>query len=262
MWAAIVKKEPSKKKNGTQDVTGGARGPDRHKDREDRGTESSLDVWKIGTQGNMTFENGRWVDKQQQFRYRNHTNRAGIRQCKRQDGKIAVLLGKKRTYTSRFWTYPRKRDNETDEEFQKRTKEEKEKRLHLLFCPEIVEMTVDPTLSREQRVGRFIKFFAENYPDDFSNADDIAVPRYGLYSEYRELKAGETANNVPKFCTFRPEDRQLGLPGLPGGLPAFVMEFRLDLEVEWVKPGVKISIMENFESGTEYLVTDENFDTV
>ena len=105
MWAAIVKKGLSKKKNGTQDVTGGARGPDRHKDREDRGTESSLDVWKIGS--NMTFENGRLVDKQQQFRYRNHTNRAGIRQCKRQDGKIAVLLGKKRTYTSRLRTYPR-----------------------------------------------------------------------------------------------------------------------------------------------------------
>ena len=243
MWAAIVKKGQSKKKNGTQDDTGGA-----------RGSESSLDVWKIGTQGKLTFENDRLVDKQQQFKYRIHTNRAGIRQCKRQDGKIAVLLGKERTYTSELRTYQRKRDNETDEEFQKRTKEEKEKRLHLLFCPEIVEMTVDPTLSREQRVGRFIKFFAENYPEDFyTNENDITVPRYGLYSEYRELKAGETANNMPKFCTFCPENR---------GLSAFALEFRLDLKVEWVKPGVKISIMENFEYGTEYLVTDENFDTV
>ena len=89
----------------------------------------------------------------------------------------------------------------------------------------------------------------------YTNENDITVPRYGLYSEYRELKAGETNNNLAKFCTFHPEDRVLELP-------AFVREYRLDLEVEWVKPGVKISIMENFEYGTEYLVTDENFDTV
>lgn len=247
MWAKIVKEGKGKPKDSKKDVTGGARGPER-----------SLDVWKIGTgpKGNGIYKNGKWIQQQQQFRYRNYTNPAGIRQCKRQDGKIAVLLGKERTYTSRLRTYPRKLDNETDEEFQKRTKEEKEKRLHLLFCPEIVEMTVDPTLSREQRVGRFIKFCAENYPDDlYTNMDDIIVPQYGLYSEYRKLKAGETNNNLPKFCTFHPEDRVLEIS-------AYVMEIRLDLEVKWVNPGVKISIMENSEYGSEYLITDENFDTV
>ena len=252
MWAAVVKKGLSKKKDGTQGITGGARGPER-----------SLDVWKIGTgpKGNGTYKNGKWINgkwiqQQQQFRYRNYTNPAGIRQCKRQDGKIAVLLGKESTYTSNLRTYPRKRDNETDEEFQKRTKEQKEKRLHLLFCPEIVEITVDPTLSREQRVDKLIKFFAENYPDDFyTNIDDVRIPRYGLYSKYRELKAGETNSNVPKFCTFHPENKELRMR-------AFVREISLDLKVEWVNPGVKISIMESSEYGTEYLVTDENFDTV
>ena len=247
MWAAVVKKGLSKKKDGKKDITGGARGPER-----------SLDVWKIGTgpKGNGIYKNGKWIQQQQQFRYRNYTNPAGIRQGKRQDGKIAVLVGKEGTYTSNLRTYPMKRYNETDEEFQKRIKEKNEKRLHLLFCPEIVEMTVDPTLSREQRVGRLIKFFAENYPDDFyTNMDDIRLPLYGLHSKYRELKAGETNSNVPKFCTFSPENRELQIP-------AYVREISLDLEVEWVKPGVKISIMESSEYGTEYLVTDENFDTV
>ena len=232
MWAAIAKKglrtnegDKKGKKSVSSKTTNDSGGGTSKQERP-------LNVWKTGSEphGDGTLQNEVWVYEQKEFKYRHYTNPAGTRQCQRQDGRIAVLVGQERLYTSAMRTYPRKRANETQEEFRKRTTHTNKKRRHLLFCPEVVDLTVDPTLSDKQRIGRFYKFISENYPEDFYTTADVGrrLP-YGVKEHFRD--------------------------------PAS-WEMKFDLEVKWVKPGVKIKIMENHEYGMEYLVTDEDFDVV
>ena len=232
MWAAIAKK--GLRTNGG-DKKGKEESLKNMKNVGGGGTskqEHPLNVWKTGSgpHGNGTFKNGEWVYEQTQFKYRHYTNPAGNRQCQRQDGRIAVLVGQEGLYTSSIYTYPLKRANETHEEFRKRTTQTNKKRLHLLFCPEVVDLTVDPTLSDKQRISRFYKFISENYPEDFyTTVDGDRRLAYGVKEHFRD--------------------------------PAS-WEMKFDLEVKWVNPGVKIKIMENHDYGMEYLVTDEDFDVV
>ena len=217
-----------------------------------RGKEHSSSEWKTARvpYGKGTYKDGGLVYKQKDIRYRLHTNIAGIQQCKRQSGEIAVLLGTEKAFTSRFRTSNSRR-GATEKEFQERMKKAEEKRLSMLFCPELVEITLDPTLSRENRLGRFHKFIEENYPediyDDGAGGYDMLPVGYGVRVDYREPKPGETAENVPKYCTLR---------------DGLFLELTFDLRVEWIKPWTKFKIMENDEYGIEYLITDEDFDVV
>jgi len=230
MWAAIVKKglrtnEGDKKgKKSVSSKTTNDRGGGASKQ------ERPLNVWKTGSEphGHGTLQDGEWVYEQKEFKYRHYTNPAGTRQCQRQDGRIAVLVGKTGLYTSAICRYSRKLPSETQEEFRKRTTHTNKKRRHLLFCPEVVDLTVDPTLSDKQRVSRFYKFISENYPEDFyTTAEGDRRLKYGVKEHF------------------------------------FVLwEMKFDLEVKWVNPGVKIKIMQNDDYGIEYLVTDEDFDVV
>ena len=247
MWAAIVKKGLHNKMG---DITGKRSVYSKTTNRGGggQGRKCSLSVWKTARvpYGKGTFKDGDWVYKQKDIKYRLHTNPAGIQQCKRQSGHIAVLMGSEKTYTSQFRVF--RTHKETDGEFQERTKKAKEKRLRMLFCPELVEITLDPTLSREQRLDRFHKFIEENYPEDMNEDEWLnAQVGYGENVNYRDLKPGDTHDNVSKFCK------------VEGG--QFV-ELTFDLRVVWIKPGTKFKIMEDIEYGTEYLITDEDFDVV
>lgn len=209
-----------------------------------RGKEHSLSMWKTARvpYGKGMFKDGVWVYKQKDIRYCLHTNLAGIQQCRRQNGQIAVLMGTERSFTSQFCA-PNSRRGATEEE--------EEKRLRLLFCPELVEITLDPTLSKEQRLDRFYKFIEENYPediyDDAPEGYDMLPVRYGVYEDYRKPKPGETAENVPKYCTLR---------------DGLFLELTFDLRVEWINPGTKFKIMVDHAYGAEYLITDKDFDVV
>lgn len=185
---------------------------------------------------------------QKDSQYRIRTNPAGIPQYQRQDGRIAVLMGTETPYTSRFCAV-RKWSRETDEKFQERMKKAEEKRLHMLFCPELVEITLDPTLSSEQRLDRFHKFIEENYPEDMDEDDDdmLQVVGYGETLGYRELRPEDTPSNVSKFCKVR---------------NGIFTELKFDLRVVWMNPGTKFKIREDLEYGNEELITDEDFDVI
>ena len=253
MWAQIVKKGLNKKTTkGLKKTTKGHKKTTKGKGGGQGQGQKCSPVWKTGRwpTGRTVFQNGRNpVPEEIDIKYGRQTNSAGIPQCvQRKTGKIAVLMGKEKSFTTRFRMF--QKPNETDEEFQKRKTETENKRLGLLFCPELVDITLDPTLSREQRLEGFHKFVEENYPEDIVPrgsiyGNDLVQVLYGETEKYRRVKPGETAENVPKFCTIR------------GGL---FLELTLDLEVVWINPGTRFKIKQSYESGMEYIITDEDFD--
>lgn len=267
MWAAAVKKglnnsnrketqketrtakcKKSRTKartKATQRVTGGGGG----------GTYSSM--WK---NGRGPVGNGKWVDgeivhDQEDFKYRRRTNSAGVQQCMRQDGRIAVLTSKNGTYTTQFRSYNRCRHKETEEEFQKRVKTSTQKRVRMTFCPELVDIVLEPTLTNDEQVTRLYNFVMQNYPGDtYRDSHEILTMKYGTHTEIYKATPGETAKNLPKYSRYCHANELFEEP--------YIHSEIFDLKVTWLKLGVKFKITEDHEYGCEYIITDEDFDSI
>jgi len=255
MWTAAVKKgldEKTQTTGGEQEVSpqisgGGGGGSSGSGSGGGGGSSGSGGggggggaqmMWKRGKEDgktNYTEEDG-FVTEKVDVTYRHCTNPAGVQQCRREDGRVALLTGRDSVFTSSF-RCPHRRD-ETDEEYAEMKRTAEEKRIRMLFSPELVDIVLHPTLTNEQKLGKLYDFVEQNYPEDFyTDFDGDRVLKYGINQVYRDAEPGESAWRMSKF------------------------DMQFDLRVYWLKPGVRFKLMVEHGYEREYLVTDEDFDT-
>ena len=213
-------------------------------------------VWKKGTDNGRMLpkKDGGWYFEKLEVNYCHHTNSAGVQQCMRKDGRVALLTADKGTFTSRFVSRRSRRKEETEEEYMTMKKEADAKRTRLLFCPELVDIVLHTTWTNEQKLEKLYEFAEKNYPEDFyTNIYEKQALSYGTEFEYRDAEPGESAETISKFDRYIPADDLSDKP--------MIHHMVFSLRVHWLTPGIRFKVMEDSGYGHEYLVTDEDFDT-